>query len=206
MNKMVKDALVLTVITLVSGCALGLAHEVTKEPIAKAQEKATQEAYKAVFPKASSFDEIEGFNADKATALVKKNGYDSDTISNALEAKNSSGDTIGYVLTITDSKGYGGDITFSMGITTDGVMTKYSITDISETAGLGMKSTEDDPDSKNDFVDQFKNLKDGTYTVVKHGQTAGDNEIEAISGATITSRAMTSGVNAGFCYYENELK
>ena len=49
MNKIVKDALVLTLITLIAGCALGVVYEVTKEPIAEASEKAKQEAYKEVF-------------------------------------------------------------------------------------------------------------------------------------------------------------
>ena len=49
MNKIVKDALVLTLITLISGLALGIVYEVTKEPIAVASEKAKQESYKEVF-------------------------------------------------------------------------------------------------------------------------------------------------------------
>ena len=85
-------------------------------------------------------------------------------------------------------------------------MTRYSITSISETAGLGMKATEDDANSDKDFCDQFKKLKNGNYSVVKHGSEKGENEIEAISGATITSRAMTTAVDAGFTYYNSELK
>ena len=49
MNKLVKDALVLTAITLIAGVCLGGVYEITKDPIAKAQESATQESYKAVF-------------------------------------------------------------------------------------------------------------------------------------------------------------
>ena len=48
MKKIIKNALILTIITVVSGCLLGLVYEITKEPIAKAQEKAKQQAYKTV--------------------------------------------------------------------------------------------------------------------------------------------------------------
>ena len=65
MNKIVKDALVLTLITLIAGCALGVVYEVTKEPIAEASEKAKQEAYKEVFETADSFVDLENFDADK---------------------------------------------------------------------------------------------------------------------------------------------
>ncbi|MBO6214855.1 MAG: FMN-binding protein, partial [Lachnospiraceae bacterium] len=90
--------------------------------------------------------------------------------------------------------GYGGDITFSVGITNEGVINGYSITAISETAGLGMKATEDK------FSSQFRGIPVGTYEVTK--ASAGENEIEAISGATITSRAMTYGVDAAVSYFE----
>lgn len=206
MKRGTKDALILTLITLVSGFCLGAAHEVTKQPIAAAQEKATQEAYREVLPKAKSFEEVSGFSSSKATALVKKKGYDKDTVDEVMEAKDSSGKSIGYVITLTSSAGYGGNITFSMGIDKKGNMTKYSITSISETAGLGMKSTEDDKNSDKDFCDQFKGLKNGTYSVVKHGADKGENDLEAISGATITSRAITTAVDAGFTYYNSELK
>ena len=56
MNKIVKDALVLTAITLISGLTLGTVYEVTKEPIAKQEELAKQEAFKTVLPDADSFE------------------------------------------------------------------------------------------------------------------------------------------------------
>lgn len=202
MTKQVHDALILTVITLISGVALGTVHEITKKPIAEAQEKATMESYRNVFSDADSFREVDGFDADKASDLVHEAGYTDDDIIGAQEALDSSGNQLGYVLQVTTHAGYGGDITFSMGVTLDGVMNGYSITSISETAGLGMKANADDPKKDTDFADQFKNLPEGTYTVVKGG-ASGDNEIDAISGATITSKAMTGAVNAGFVYFDS---
>ncbi len=193
---LVKDALILTAITLVSGLALGAVHAITAEPIAAAQEATVQAAYREVFSDADSFTELEGFDAEAATALVQEAGYTDDDIDGCMVAADASGETLGYVITVTSHAGYGGDITLSMGVTVDGIMNGYSITDISETAGLGMKSKE----SK--FMDQFKDIAVAVLSVTK-STAADDTEIEAISGATITSRAVTGAVNAGFVYFES---
>ena len=75
-NTILKDALILTVITLIAGGLLGLVYEVTKKPIANQQEKAKQEAYKAVFEDADSFEVcVEAEDADLAEAL-KEQGFD----------------------------------------------------------------------------------------------------------------------------------
>ncbi len=194
MNKLVKDALILTLITLVSGVALGFVHEITEEPIANAQAQQKAEAYMAVFPQAEACVDQEGFDTAIATEVVAAEGF-TDDIDNCANAYDADGNLIGYVITVTSHAGYGGDITLIIGITNEGTMNGYEITDISETAGLGMKSTEPK------FADQFLDLAVQALTVVK-SKPAADNEIEAISGATITSRAVTNAVNAAFTYFE----
>ncbi len=196
MNKLVKDALILTAITLISGVALGGVYEITKAPIVKAQEAATQAAYKEVFADADSFADLDGFDAEKATKVVAEAGYTDDDIENCVVALNGSGETLGYVITVTTHAGYGGDITFSMGVTKDGILNGYSITEISETAGLGMKAKEEA------FMSQFNGIKAQVLEVTKNGKTA-ENEIDAISGATITSNAVTYGVDAGLIYFNS---
>ena len=196
MNKLVKDALVLTAITLIAGVCLGGVYEITKDPIAKAQESATQESYKAVFADAASFEDLEGFDADAATKIAADAGYTDDDITNCVVAKDDAGQAIGYVITITSHAGYGGDITFSMGVTNDGTLNGYSITDISETAGLGMKAKEPD------FKDQFNGMKAQKLEVTKTDATA-DNQVQAISGATYTSKAVTGATNAAIYFVEN---
>lgn len=197
MNKsLVKDALILFAITLVSGVLLGIVYEITKEPIAKAQEAATQAAYETVFSAADSFVELEGFDADAASDYVHEQGYTDDDITACLLANDADGNTLGYVITVVSHAGYGGDITFSIGITNEGTLNGYSITEISETAGLGMKATEDG------FASQFVNKVLGIYEVTK-SSPASDTEIQAISGATITSKAVTYGVDAGIVYYQS---
>lgn len=196
-NQLVKDAMVLTVITLVAGLALGFVSEITKEPIAQAEAAALAKAYQSVFADASEFEPLEGFDAEEATKIGKEaEGNQGDNeITDCQVAMDKDGNEIGYIITVTTHDGYGGDITFSMGVTNEGVMNGYSITSIDETPGLGMKATEDG------FMSQFENIPVGTYTVTKTSP-AGENEIEAISGATITSRSMTNGVDAGMAYFE----
>ena len=195
MKKGVKDALTLTLITLIAGAALGLVHEITKTPIKAAEEKAIKEAYTCVFSEAKDFTDLKGFDSEKATALVQKEGYKEVTINSCVEAKDASGKRIGYVIGVTDSNSYGGNITFYMGVKNNGTMNGYSITEISDTPGLGMKAKE----SK--FMNEFKGIKARTYEVSKSG--GGKGKIEAISGATITSKAVTTGVNGGFVYFKS---
>lgn len=59
MNKILKNTLILTAITLVSGLLLGIVYEITKDPIAASQEKAKQEAYQQVIAEADSFEAVE---------------------------------------------------------------------------------------------------------------------------------------------------
>ena len=197
MNKaLIKDAMILTVITLIAGVALGLVYEITKAPIAQAEEAATQAAYREVFADADSFVVTDGFDSAAASAYVQGGGYADDDILNCLDALDASGNKLGNVITVTSHAGYGGDITFSVGITNEGVINGYSITSISETPGLGMKSTEEK------FKGQFNGIPAMIYEVTK-STPVGEGEISAISGATITSRAMTYGVDAAVTYFNS---
>ncbi|HJD27156.1 MAG TPA: RnfABCDGE type electron transport complex subunit G [Candidatus Blautia intestinipullorum] len=197
MNSIVKDTLSITVITLVAGLALGIVQDITAGPIAQQQEKAKQEAYQAVFEDADSFEEFLPDETKQAVDLVTyldENGYDAQTVDEIMTAKDASGETLGYAFTITSSEGYGGDIQFAMGVQNDGTLNGISILSIEETAGLGMKADTDE------FKDQFKDKKVEKFTYTKNGAAA-DDEIDAISGATITTNAMTNGINAGLCAF-----
>ena len=196
MNKIIKNTIILTIITLVSGVALGDVYEITKAPIANAQEEAKQEAYKQVFEDADSFDALE-VDAKEAAEAVKAAGVDDGAeINEAVEAKQG-GETIGYVITATDPNGYGGDIQVSVGIQNDGTVNGIAILSINETAGLGMKASEPE------FYEQYSGKQTDHFYVSKDG---GEGEqIDAISGATITTRAVTGAVNASLGYYQNVL-
>ena len=195
-NKIVHDALILTAITLISGFLLGLVFAVTKEPIAAAEEANKQAAYKEVFQDADKFEEYADFDAAAATKAAADAGYVNDTVDAAQTALDSSGNPLGYVITVTSTEGSRANITLSVGITNDGVVNSYAATAISETPGLGMKVEDAD------FKAQFEGKDLESYTVTKTPATA-DNEIEAISGATISSNAVTNAVNAALAYYRS---
>lgn len=196
MNKIVKDTLAITLITLVSGLALGLVQDITAVPIAQQQQKEKEEAYMAVFADADSFAQIE-LTEEISAALeadLDENGYGAQSIDEIMTALDASGNQIGYAFTVTTSEGYGGDIQFAMGVKDDGTLNGISILTISETAGLGMKATTDD------FKNQFKDKNVEKFAYTKNGASS-DDEIDALSGATITTNAMTNGVNAGLCAF-----
>ena len=195
MKGMIKDALILFAITLIAGLMLGVVNDITKEPIARQEQKAKTEACQNVFAYAASFEEQEMEDATQALADAGLTGADIDEL---MAAKDASGALLGYVITVTDHEGYGGDIQFSMGVTTDGVLNGISLLSISETAGLGMRAGEV-------LVPQFENKDVDRFTYTKTGSTA-DSEIDAISGATITTNAVVNGVNAGLVYFDEFLK
>lgn len=152
-KKIIKDALILTAFTLVLGFLLGIVYEVTKEPIAKVNYEKQQNAFKQVFSNADKFEAVE-FDKEEALTLMEENGF-KDSIDDVQAALDTSGDVLGYVITVTAKDGSQGTITFSVGIQNDGTVNGYSITSISETPGLGMKAKTDEK-----FYGQFENMKD----------------------------------------------
>ena len=189
MNKLVKDLIVIVVITVIAGALLGAVYTITKDPIAKQEALTEQKALNTVFSEADHFTEQEV----KEDAL----GSSSATLDKLYTAMDASENLLGYVLVITSHEGYGGDITFSMGISLDGMTKGISITSISETVGLGMNASKV-------LVPQFTNRTESEYVLVKSDHPTG-NEIKAISSATITSTAVVKAVNLGLSYYQEKL-
>ena len=192
MKKIVKDALVLFAITLISGILLGAVYKITKDPIEEQNEKTKLAAYNAVFTDMEKYEEVTSL--DDAQKAVNEEGYTAVTVNEAVKAFDAGGNELGMILTVTDSEGYGGNIKFTLGIDSEGTITGLEILDISETAGLGMKA-------KNpDFREQFKGIRSDKIEYTKSGKKA-DNEIDAISSATITTKAITAGVNGALAAY-----
>lgn len=192
MKEMLKNAGILLAITVIAGFVLGAVYQITKEPIALAKEAAAMAAYKEVFADAADFNELEV----KADALVQ-GGIAGSDIDNVFEALGSDGTLLGYVLVVTNHEGYGGDIQFSIGIANDGTTNGISILSIAETPGLGMEA-------EKILKPQYAGKNVAQFTVTKTGAVS-DEQIDAISGATITSNAVTNGVNAGLYYFQNVL-
>lgn len=199
MKKMLKDAAILFVITLIAGCLLGVVYEVTKEPIAKQEVLAWQKACQQVFPQADEFVKME-MDSMTETALQAMAAVEEEfhTTINEVDQAMSGGEVAGYVIIVTDHEGYGGDIKLAMGVTNDGTLNGISFLSIAETAGLGMRADEV-------LTPQFSNVKAEIFKYTKTGKTA-DNEIDAISGATITTNAVTNGVNGGLAFYAAALR
>ena len=154
-------------------------------------------AYRTVLPDAAEFvaddltEVIAGANAEIAGL-----GYGNVSIGEAVTAVDASGAPIGYVVTSTSNDGYGGAITVSVGIMADGTVSGIEFLTITETAGLGMNAQK--PEWKAQYAG--KNVEE--FSVTKSGASA-DNEINAISGATITSNAVTGAVNAAVYFARN---
>lgn len=195
-NKIIKDAMALTLITLVAGAALGAVHGITKEPIARQEALTKAEAYKGVFEEANDYSTVEMTDelAGQLRDSLDSEGYQAQSIDEIVEAVDGSGASLGYIITVISSEGYGGDIKFTMGVQSDGTMNGISILSISETAGLGMRANTDE------FKSQFVGKNTDKLVYTKNGASA-DNEIDALSGATVTTNAMTNGVNAGLCAF-----
>lgn len=198
-KKIVKDAMILFAFTVVLGLLLGIVNEITKEPIAKVNYEIEQNAYREVFKDADSFEAVEGFTAKDAAKIIEKSEYTADEITDVNAAKDKDGNILGYVINVTSHEGSQADISLSVGIRMDGTLNGYSITSISETPGLGMLVKE------KPFYSQFENKAEESYNVVK-STPAADNEIESVTGATISSRAVTNAVNASLVYFRTALQ
>ncbi len=163
-----KLAAILFAIVFISTLLLVLCNELTADRIALLQTEAENAAKSEVLPEAKSFEDTsaEGVTA----AYIGKKGND----------------IVGYCIK-TEPSGFGGAISLIVGINTDGEVTGVKITNMSETPGLGAKA------SDKNWISQFAG-KNSNISVVKTGN-AKYNEVNAISGATITSKAVAEGVN-----------
>ena len=185
-----KEAGILFAITLLAGILLGFIHELTKEPIRIQQEKAIREACQAVFVGAQEFKELEYVPDAELTESLGSMGVKAGKV---YEACDTAGACMGYVVESTSTEGYGGNITLYMGVTLDGMINDIALMEISETAGLGMQAD-------NVLSPQFHEKKVESFTYTKSGSRM-DSEIDAISGATITTKAVTNAVNGGLLIF-----
>ena len=186
-----KPVIALTLIAALAGVALSGVFSVTKDPIEKQELAAKTASYKEVCPDAATFEVPDG-----AEEKLQEAAGSTTRVNEAYIAKDAAGNTIGYALNVS-SKGFGGDVTLALGLTADGSITGISFTELNETAGLGMRA--DEPAFKEQFAG-----KSGTLNLVKGD--AGDGEISAITGASVTSNAVINAVNEGLSFYETVLK
>lgn len=183
---MLKEAGILFLITLFSGLVLGFVYEITKESRHLQQEKAVQAACAAVFANASEFEVRDFTPSEELLNQLQEMGVEIGTV---FEAKDAEKQLLGYVVETTSTQGYAGDIVLYTGIRIDQTINDISILQISETPGLGMRAGEV-------LVPQFHEKKVASFVYTKSGSKS-PNEIDAISGATVTTNAVTNAVNGG---------
>lgn len=183
MAKIIRLGLVLFIITAVTGLILGGVHTITLEPIRQADARAKNEALASTLPGAKDFKALEL----KDGAGIVKEAYEG----------TADGKLVGYNFTVMP-KGYGGLITLVVGMKPDCQVTAIKILAHNETPGLGAKAVDEA------FTKQFKFKKVEELFVTKTPAEA-ENQIQAISGATITSRAVVSGVNASMNYLKKNI-
>jgi len=191
---MLKPAVALFLITVVSAFLLGLAYDVTEKPIEHAKEAEKQKALSAILPEAVEFKDNKLPNDGSAQ-------IDGALITEVLTAYDSAGGVIGYIFSV-ESKGYGGTLGIMAAIsdTPEGAKIEgVKVITSSETPGLGANA------SKSSFTDQFIG-KGGSLSVTKNKAGADETAINAISSATITSKAVTDCVNAACQYFEKFLR
>ena len=166
----------LFLISLVVTALLALTDNVTAKKIAENEAQSKQESMFAVVPDAKDFDELE------ADVLYL--------------GKDDSGNTVGYAIS-TSTQGYGGQVKVMTGIDTEGNIVGVDVFyNDDETPGLG-KNT-----SNESFRDQYKGLSVNESIVVSKDASADDTQtVDAVTSATISSRAVTKAVNEACAIY-----
>ena len=194
-KRILKDTLALVIITVVAAAVLGLVREITAGPIAEREAITKQNAYRQVLPEAEKFAEASEEKALAEALADSKNILGTElskevTVEDACLAKDASGNSVGFVLTVVDKKGYGGDIRMAVGYSLkENKVSGIQFLTIGETAGFGLNA-----EKKPEWRKQYYVSGVTEFRVTKSGST-GAGEIDALSGATITSKAVTNGVN-----------
>lgn len=186
MKESIKLGLILLIVTAAAGLCLGVAYTITREPIKKQAEITAIKSMKEILPGAESFEKSGAQIPEGSIVKEVNGGY-------------SGGKLLGYAVTVTP-KGFKGLMEIMVGISFDGKVSGIKILSHIESPGLGANAT------REEFSGQFKDKPvDKPLEVVKNGATA-DNQIDAITGATITSKAVASGVNEAVNFYTSVLK
>lgn len=191
MNK--KDILIvavkLFVITAVAALCLAFVNKITYPVIEKNKIITMQQTQKEVLELATEFEKV-----DAELIESEENGTYIEDIYRGL---NTGGEVVGYVVSAVSTRGYGGSIKVMVGVTSDLSINRVKISESSETAGLGLKA------SNPEFIDQY--IGRDTSLIVKKNilPTNKGEDIAAISGATVTSKAVTNAVNLSLEFAKN---
>lgn len=169
----IKPTAVLFAICIIIPLALSLTNKITVKKIASLEEENSRKAMSNLI-KADSFEKLGNKEHYKAVR---------------------DGETVGYIFK-TSSKGYGGAVSVMTAVNPDGTVKAVAILDVSnETPGLGQNA------AKESFYSQYEDKKKG-ISLIKNGADGAKNEVDAVTGATITSTAVNRAVNEALDEFE----
>ena len=179
-NDIIKPVAVLLAICIIISLALALTNKVTADKISELEEKNSRETM-AKLIEAEDFKETEYKNGDTVFTYY---------------AAQKDGETVGFIFK-TAEKGYGGDVLVMTAVNPDGTVKSVAILDVSnETPGLGQNA------AKEGFYSQYSGKKSG-ISLLKNGADSEKNEVNAVTGATITSTAVNKAVNKALEEFES---
>ncbi len=184
MNKIVRLGAVLFGITAVTGAVLGGVQAVTSGPIARQREEQKNRALAATLPGAKEFVPV---------ALEGEHG-----LVQEVSAGRDGEKTAGHCFTV-GVKGFGGPMKVVVGIDAAGTVTGVSLLEMNETPGLGARTAEAA------FSGQFAGKGPKGALAVSKTPPENERQVQAVSGATISSRAVTAAVNAARAYWRMRL-
>ncbi|MBR4769005.1 MAG: RnfABCDGE type electron transport complex subunit D [Lachnospiraceae bacterium] len=197
LKRIPRPVVVLTATALIAGLALSGIYMLTKETIEAGKQAKALEAYRKVVPGAETFEKVT--TEEDGKKEVYGTSFGRVYINEAVIGKASDGSIVGHAISVTSAEGYDGDITVSVGLDGEGRITLISFTELHETPGKGMLAA--DPEFRGQFdgrlAESFKLLKDGGSTL--------ENEIDGVSGATVTSKAIVNAVNAALDFYRQSI-
>lgn len=198
-----KAAVNLCVITLVAGFALSGVYMMTKDTIAEQELAAQVASYKEVCQDAEDF--VSDATIDAAVEALGDVPYNADLygktyVNHVFVGTAADGSVAGYVISVTSSDGYDGNITLSVGLSSDGTVNGIAFTELNETAGMGMLCGEEA------FYGQFAGVKTDSFILNKAGGSTADNEIDSVSGASVSSGAVVNAVNTALAFFAENIQ
>jgi Na+-translocating ferredoxin:NAD+ oxidoreductase subunit G len=170
--------LTLLVVTAVASFTLASVYNLTKEPILQAREAARQAAIALVIPE---FDELQMLRMMPSTG--------SDSLEFNLGFKE--GELVGIAVATYTAMGYSGRIRAMVGFDPEGTIIDVVHLEHAETPGLGDKIEK----AKSDWSNQFRGFNPGEKNLKV---TADGGDVDAITAATITSRAYSDAINRAY--------
>ncbi|HEY4543354.1 MAG TPA: RnfABCDGE type electron transport complex subunit G [Tissierellaceae bacterium] len=190
MKETIKLGLTLLIIAAISGAVLAGTNEITGPIIAEMEKESTFGAFFELFEEADDFKELD-------EAVLNDLTENHPAVVEAYEAVDSGEGHLGYVLK-AKSGGYGGDMFIALGISEEGTVTGIKVVGHSETPSIG------DRIEKEEFTDSFvdKSAEGDLKAVAAPSQ---DDEVQMLSGATVSTNAVLNGINKALVAYREIL-